>query len=145
MGDLAMLTGSSINWSSLFLQQWRAPSVIDKQRIAPGRKPIALVRDAEYQRDGSDENEADGPGRIQIEPTSRCEFGTETAADEPRQTSAGNDHRGGVDDCDQHRHGKIGIDDGSVDRVAFEVYCSGRLAKTIEKFRNWCCGGDTSC
>src|SRR6185369_17618489 len=61
--------------------------------------------------DRADQDEADGPDRIQIEPALRYEFEAEIAVGEPRATSAGGDHRGGVDGGNQHGHAEIGIDE----------------------------------
>src|SRR5216683_5697344 len=95
--------GSAIRSSNVDVSQ-QARSKL--RRVHPAR-----VNQAEHQCDGSHQNEAEGPGRIQIEPAPRYEFEAEIAVDQPRQTSAGRDHRAGVDDGDLHGHAEIGIDE----------------------------------
>src|SRR5271155_1030816 len=74
--------------------------------------------EAERKRENADQYEAGGPSRIQIEPAPRHEFETQVAVDQPRQESAGGNHRDGVDDADQDSHAEIGIDEGAWRLVA---------------------------
>src|SRR5450631_3998057 len=69
-----------------------------------------LARETEHQCDRPHQNETDGPACIEIEPAPRQEFEAEVAINQPGRASAGRDHRGGMDDRDQHGHTEIGID-----------------------------------
>jgi hypothetical protein len=60
-------------------------------------------------RERADQNEANGPGRIQIEPAPRHKLETQVAVDQPRQAAAGRDHRHSVDDGDKDGHADIGL------------------------------------
>ena len=53
-------------------------------RVAPGARASMRAYKAERQGDRADQDEAHGPGRIQIEPTPRHEFQAEIAVDQPR-------------------------------------------------------------
>src|SRR5205085_12126387 len=69
-----------------------------------------LVPEGQQQCDGSHHDKADGPDRIQIEPAARYEFETKIAVNKPCQVAARSDHRGCVDDGDQHSHSETCAD-----------------------------------
>ena len=79
---------------------------------------VASVREADHQGNNPYQNEADGPGCVQVEPASRHEFETEVAVNQPRRASAGRDHRGGMHNGHQHGHAEIGIDEPGCRLVA---------------------------
>ena len=65
------------------------------------------------EREGAHQDETEGPRCIEIEPAPRHELETQVAVDQPRQGSAGCDHRDSVDDGDQDRHAEIGLYEGA--------------------------------
>src|SRR6476469_4946759 len=69
------------------------------------------ARQTDPKRESTHQDEADGPGRIKIEPTPRYEFETQVAVDQPRAASACCDHRHRVGDGDHDGHTEIGFDE----------------------------------
>src|ERR1700730_14462050 len=107
---------------------WSWTSKTENSVETAGRAPIdrplcgsVRVRKAERQRESADQDETEGPSRIQIEPAPRDELETQVAVDQPRQESAGCDHRDRVDDGDQDGHTQIGI-----------YECARRLVSLVE-------------
>jgi len=98
----------------------------------------ALFREGQHQCNSSHQNEADGPRPIQIEPTPRYESETKIAVNQPRQASPDNDHRGCVDDRDQHGHPEIGTHDGPGCLVSF-VEISLPAESKIDRYEHQSC------
>jgi hypothetical protein len=74
--------------------------------------------------------EAEGPSRIQIEPTPAHELETQVSVDQPGQDAAGCDHRDRVDDGDQGGHAEVGIDEvGCRLMAAVEVSGAGMFLR----------------
>src|SRR5712691_7221183 len=76
------------------------------------------ARRADRKRESAHQYEAEGPSRIQVEPAPRHERETQVAVDQPRQESAGCDHRDRVDGGNQDGHADIGIDEDACRLVA---------------------------
>ena len=75
-------------------------------------------------RESADQYEAEGPGRIQVEPAPRHELEPQVAIDQPCQDSAGCYHRDRVDNGNQDGHAEIIIDEGAC-RLVTPVEISG--------------------
>jgi hypothetical protein len=70
-----------------------------------------LVCKDDRERESTDQNEADGPSRIQIEPAPRHELKTQVAVDQPCGESASHHHRDRMDNGHQDCHAEIGVDE----------------------------------
>ena len=68
------------------------------------------VGETDRERDSPNQNEADSPNYIQVEPASRNELQAQIAVDEPRRTSAGRDHCNRVDKRNDRRRTEICTD-----------------------------------
>src|SRR5436190_23096899 len=102
--------------------------------LAPPRGSVP-ARQADHKRDTAHEYQAQGPSRIQIEPAPRHELETEIAVDQPRQESAGGNHRDRMDAGDQDGHVEIGIDE-SARRLVAAVAAGGMAEAEINRYQH---------
>src|ERR1700756_2780674 len=61
--------------------------------LSPSERSVPLHQ-IEHERDHADQNEAERPDRIQIEPAARNKFQAEIAVSQPREGSADSNHGG---------------------------------------------------
>src|SRR5262249_17279961 len=84
--------------------------------------------ETDCERDDADQNEAESPNRIEVEPASRYMLQAEIAVDQPRRASASREHCHGMDNGNDDRHSEICI---RKDRGRFMVLLeAGALTKT---------------
>ena len=93
------------------------------------------ARQADHKRDSAHQYEAEGPSRIQIEPTPAHELETQVSVDQPGQDAAGCDHRDRVDDGNQGGHAEVGIDEVGC-RLMAAVEVSGAAETKIDRYQH---------
>jgi hypothetical protein len=103
---------------------------LSAQSERPQRR--SLARQSDHKRQSTYQDEAEGPSRIQIEPTPRHELETLVAVDQPCQEAAGGDHRDGMDDGNQDGHTETSIDKGAC-RLVASVDVGGSAETKIDR------------